>query len=282
MRRRTLITWWIVGTGVLALGAILIIADTVALVAHLDGLAPAARNGLAPDDFSRTMVILVFVGVGVAAVGLLIEFAAWISALANTRPLADRRWFNALLWTGIIGIVSLPLFGLGALIGGSAMVAYLTGGPDPAATGSAPSVGASDRPPVWPKATIVRWSTWGLVPLLGGGLLLLAMAYLSHAGGPLNSHVWTGLVLVTTGITIAVCGGIVESVAWWAALFNAHELADRTWFNVLVWGGIAAILTMPIFGFGALIAAGIGLAYRAGAPDGLAAKGPQSPAHTAG
>jgi hypothetical protein len=60
--------------------------------------------------------------------------------------LEDRRWFNALLWGGIVGIVTMPLFGLGALIWGNVMIAYLVGGPDGMA-GEPPEVATPAVPP---------------------------------------------------------------------------------------------------------------------------------------
>jgi len=38
-------------------------------------------------------------------------------------------------------------------------------------------------------------------------------------------------------------------------MFNANLLTDRTWFKRLLWSGIAAAVTMPLFGLGALILA---------------------------
>jgi hypothetical protein len=271
MAKRTITKLWVVGAGFLALAAILIIADGVALLAHLDSLAPAERNGIAPDDFSRAMVVLILIGVVIATIGFVTEVVAWFVALSNTRCLADRRWFKALLATGIAGLITLPLFGVGALIAGGGMLVYLVGAPE--STHEAP--GTSAPPSVWPKAAIVRWATWVLVPLLGGALLALVVANLGNPGGVLHGHVWTSLVLLTACAVTVVCSVIAEAVAWLAALFNIHLLANKTWFSVLLWTGIVAILTMPLLGLGALIAAVVGIAYLAAAPDGLAPGGRQ-------
>jgi hypothetical protein len=262
MDKRTVATLWILGTALLGVAAVLIVADVVALAAHLDALPPASRQGLAPDDFSRSTLTLIVIGAGIAAVGLILQLAAWVGALANTYRLTERRWFNAMLWSGVIGILSLPLFGLGALIGGGAMLAYLVGGPAGAATAA--------RPAIWAKVRIIRWSSWGLAPLAAGGLLSLVIAGQTNPGGLLHGHTWTALVLLITCAAVIVSGVLVEATAWWAAIFNARHLADRTWFTVLVWGGIVALLTMPLLGLGALIAAGVGLVYRIAAPDATA------------
>jgi len=53
------------------------------------------------------------------------------------------------------------------------------------------------------------------------------------------------------------------------ALFNTHLLADRTWFKVLLWVGIAGIVTSPVV-VGGLVWWGLMLAYLVGGPDGTA------------
>ena len=92
----------------------------------------------------------------------------------------------------------------------------------------------------------------------------------TNADGLLQGQTWTALVLLTTCVVVAVCGVMVEPLAWWAALFNARRLADQRWFTLLACSGIASALTMPLFGLGALIAVGVGIAYRNAAPDALA------------
>jgi hypothetical protein len=250
MTKRTITTFWIAGAVAIAVSAILVIGNGVALLDHLAAL-PAGRSVTA-DDFSRSAVALMILGGILASIGLIAELAAWVGSLGNTHRLADQRWFVALLWAGVAGIVTLPLFGLGALIAGSAMLAYLVGGP---------------QPRVWTKAVIVRWSSLGLIPILAAPVIALLVANQTNANGILHGHQWTALMLLTTCVVAAVCGVMVESVAWWAAIFNTRRQADRTWFNVLVWSGIVATLTMPLFGLGALIAAGVGIAYRSAAPD---------------
>jgi hypothetical protein len=256
MTKRTITTFWTAGAVLIAVAAILVIGNGVALLDHLAAL-PTGR-GVTADDFSRSALALMILGGSLASIGLIAELAAWIGSLANTHRLTDRRWFVTLLWAGVAGILTLPLFGLGALIAGSAMLAYLVGGPEATPSG---------QPRVWTKAAIVRWSSLGLIPILAAPVIALLVANQTNANGLLHGHQWTALMLLTTCVVAAVCGVIVESVAWWAAIFNSRRLADKTWFNVLVWSGIVATLTMPLFGLGALIAAAVGIAYRSAAPD---------------
>jgi len=56
--------------------------------------------------------------------------------------------------------------------------------------------------------------------------------------------------------------------AWWGAMFNAYLLPDKTWFRRLRWTGIAAALTMPLLGLGALILLVVSVAYAQWAPGG--------------
>jgi hypothetical protein len=273
MGKRTVTKWWTAGAVTLAVAAVLIIADGLALAAHFDAMTPGTRVGLMPDNFSRSIVILIGLGIVIAGAGLLAELVAWFGALANTRLLADKRWFNRLLWAGIVGIATLPLFGLGAMIAGSAMIAYLVGAPD-TSVGRTQEAEAAPRTTIWSKPRIVRWSTWGLVPMAAVAVVSLLIANQTNRGGLLEGHTWTALMLLTTCIVVIVCAVITESVAWWAAIFNARELADQTWFKLLVWSGIVAAATMPLLGLGALIAAGVGIVYRTSAPDATASEKP--------
>lgn len=256
MTKRTITKFWIAGAVAIAVAGILVIGNGVALLDHLAAL-PTGR-GVTADDFSRRAVALMILGGSIASIGLVAELAAWIGSLANTHRLTDRRWFVALLWSGAAAILTLPLFGLGALIAGSAMLAYLVGGPEAAPAG---------QPHVWAKTSVVRCSYLGLIPILAATVIALLVANQTNPNGLLHGHQWTALMLLTTCVFAAICGVIVESVAWWAAIFNARRLADKTWFDILVRSGIVATLTMPLFGLGALIAAAVGIAYRSAAPD---------------
>jgi hypothetical protein len=71
------------------------------------------------------MVVLMAVGGVSLALGAALQAIAWGGAVGNTRPLPDTRWFRALLWDGIAGLLTLPLFGVGALLSGSVMMIYL-------------------------------------------------------------------------------------------------------------------------------------------------------------
>jgi hypothetical protein len=80
---------------------------------------------------------------------------------------------------------------------------------------------------------------------------------------------------------VAAAGALIVGAAWWGALFNAHNLADRTWFRRLLRSGIAAAIVMPLFGLGGLILAVVLTAYQRSAPDGMAVQPPQISTPTA-
>ena len=74
-----------------------------------------------------------------AAVGGLVQLAAWIGALVNTYRLQDKTWFAVLLAGGLLGLA----FGL---LGFAAMVAYLVAGPDGMSAGQPRNLAPASRP----------------------------------------------------------------------------------------------------------------------------------------
>jgi hypothetical protein len=72
---------------------------------------------------------------------------------------------------------------------------------------------------------------------------------------------WTTIAIICTGGAIALIGAIVQLVAWVAALVNSYALPEKTWFAVLLVGGLLSLAFAPI-GFAAM------LVYVIGAPDG--------------
>lgn len=248
-------------------GSVLIPSSAVALAAHDAG---------ARDGYGRAMVALIALGATFALAGLVIEFVAWAHALSNTRLLRDGRWFTALLWGGAVGILATPIFGIGLFVFGSVMTAYLVAGPDGSATGSPATIPS--------KGTIARWGNAAFAVAGAGLVLSLVTANLTNAGRPLHGVLWPSLAIESAGITAIVVGAIALGVAWWGALFNAHLLADKTWFNRLRWAGIAAIVTMPLLGLGSLVLAVVLIVYQRSAVDGTLANPmqlPIRPAHPA-
>jgi hypothetical protein len=75
-------------------------------------------------------LVLLTLGFTAIGAGVTVMTAAWWGAIFNTHLLADRSWFKVLLWSGIIGVATSPLFGVGALVGFGVLIAYVLAGPD--------------------------------------------------------------------------------------------------------------------------------------------------------
>ncbi len=129
------------------------------------------------------------------------------------------------------------------------------------------------------KSTIVRIWITGVVVLVAGillggislGLLLGLGGHWVPATTPNNYNFipttdqffWTTLGLSITGGVILLVGGIVQLVAWIGALVNTNQLAEKTWFIILLVSGILS-LAFGLIGFAGMIA------YVIAGPDGLA------------
>jgi hypothetical protein len=262
MTKKAVIYWWVWGLIAFVPAGVLIPSSALALATHNPGVS---------DAYGRTMVGLIVAGGLFALAGVAAGLVGWIGAVLNTRRLADPRWLQVLLWGGIAGLLTTPLAGLGALAFASVMMAYLVAGPD--------GLAAEPRPATPAKPTITRWASGGFAAAGAGTALAVLVANLTYPGRLLHGVGWPSLALVSLGITAIAAGAIVVWAAWWAAIFNTHQLSGKTWFNALLWSGIAAAVTMPLFGFGALILAVVLIAYWHSAPDGLA--GQPLPAATA-
>lgn len=135
------------------------------------------------------------------------------------------------------------------------------------------------------KTTITRLWLLGLVTLVvglavGGVSLGLMLAY----GGTftpapsgsgydftptINSYFWTTAGFMVTGFTIAAAGAVLQLAAWVGALIRTYELADKTWFAVLLIGGLIG-LAFSLAGFATMVA------YVVAGPRDLAPQAPRS------
>jgi hypothetical protein len=132
------------------------------------------------------------------------------------------------------------------------------------------------------KRTITILWLIGVGVMIVGGLLALfsSLALASHIGAftanyQYNNYVpdstfWALVSFIVLG-GIAVLGGIVtQFVAWIGAVINTNRLMDKTWFNVLLWCGVAGIVLSLLTGLGALFGWGLMIAYLVGGPDSMA------------
>lgn len=77
-----------------------------------------------------------------------------------------------------------------------------------------------------------------------------------------DSFFWTTVGFMILGGVIAIGGAIAQLVAWIGALVNTYALQDRTWFVVLLAGGLIGLA------FG-LVQFAVMIAYVIGGPDGM-------------
>lgn len=128
MTKPTITRTWLGGLVALAVGLV-VAAFSIGLMLAYGGTFTAAAGGhgydFVPsfDGFFWTMVGLMIAGIGLTAVGGLVQLAAWVGTLVNTYRLEDKTWFAVVLAGGLLGLA----FGL---LGFAAMVAYLIAGPD--------------------------------------------------------------------------------------------------------------------------------------------------------
>ena len=118
--------------------------------------------------------------------------------------------------------------------------------------------------------------------MIVGGLLALfcSLALASHIGAftanyQYNNYVpdstfWALVSFIVLG-GIAILGGIVtQFVAWVGAVINTNRLVDKTWFNILLWCGVAAIVLNLLSGLGTIVGWVLMIVYLVGGPDGMA------------
>lgn len=72
---------------------------------------------------------------------------------------------------------------------------------------------------------------------------------------------WTTVAIMVVAGVVMLIGGIVQLVAWFGALVNSYWLPDKTWFVVLLLGGLLSLAVAPA-GFAVMVA------YLIAAPDG--------------
>lgn len=128
MTKSTISRIWIVGLIVLVIGLIIGGVSLGLMLANGGRWVPATvGNGydFVPNlgPYFWTTVSFMIAGFAIAAIGAIVQMAAWVGALVNTYQIPDRTWFVVLLVGGVLGLA----FGL---IGFAVMVAYVVAGPD--------------------------------------------------------------------------------------------------------------------------------------------------------
>jgi hypothetical protein len=133
------------------------------------------------------------------------------------------------------------------------------------------------------KSTVTRTWLGGLVLLAAGllaagisiGLMLAYGGTFTKAGTgngydfipSYDSFFWTTVGIMIAGFVAAAVAGLVQLTAWIGALVNTYQLKDKTWFAVLLAGGLFG-LAFGLIGFAAMVA------YLIAGPDGMTAEEP--------
>ena len=144
MSKSTITKTWIAGLIVIVAG-LLVGGISLALMLAYGGTFEPAPSGNGQDFVPSmdgtfwTTVSFMILGFTAVAAGAIIQLVAWIGALLNTYPLADKTWFVVLLVGGLLSLA----FGV---VGFAVMVAYLIGGPDGVATQHPPQLPMSAPP----------------------------------------------------------------------------------------------------------------------------------------
>ncbi|SRR6266508_2780723 len=131
------------------------------------------------------------------------------------------------------------------------------------------------------KSTIVRTWLAGLIALAGGLVLAgVSIAMMLSFGGTftpsatdqgydfepvLNGFFWSTVGGIVLGGVLAGVGGLVQLAAWIGSLVNTYHLEEKTWFAVLLAGGLIGF-AVGLVGFAAMVA------YVIAGPDGMAVR----------
>lgn len=129
------------------------------------------------------------------------------------------------------------------------------------------------------KSTINKTWIGGLVVFAAGLVLAgISVGLMLTYGGAFNYNdatqgydfvpvrdgfFWSMVGLIVVGGVIAAAGGVVQLAAWIGALVNTGMVPDKTWFAIVLVGGILGLF-FGLIGFAAM------LAYVVAGPDGTA------------
>jgi hypothetical protein len=116
------------------------------------------------------------------------------------------------------------------------------------------------------KATITRVWLGGLAGIAAGAVAIalgtiLMLAYGGTYGGPsgrdfvptMDAFFWWMIGLITAGALVGAAGLIAQSVAWIGALVSTYAAPEKTWFVVLLVGGLIGFVSFPIAPFVVMI-----------------------------
>lgn len=134
------------------------------------------------------------------------------------------------------------------------------------------------------KSTVTRTWVGGLAVFAAGIVASLVGVFVMFAYGGVFTQVstnkydftpsmdgffWTAIAIIVIGGLITLIGSIVQLAAWIGGLVNSYLLPSKSWFLILLLGGLFSFVFAPL-GFAAM------LAYVVAAPDGEPYRQPQA------
>jgi hypothetical protein len=136
------------------------------------------------------------------------------------------------------------------------------------------------------KSTVVRTWLAGVVTFAGGlALAGVSVALMLAFGGTfttaptgqgydfvpaMDGAFWLSIAGIVLGGVLAAVGGIVQFVGWIGAMVNTYALQDKSWFGILLAGGVIGLF----FGLAGLA---VMIAYLIAGPDGTAVQQKRTP-----
>ena len=136
------------------------------------------------------------------------------------------------------------------------------------------------------KSTVVRAWLTGVIAVAGGLMFSgLCIALMLGFGGTFtqaptgegydfvparDGFFWMTIAGIVLGGVIAIFGSVVQLVAWVGAMVNTYVLADKSWFGILLAGGLVGFVFGPV-GLAVMIA------YVIAGPDGAAVAPTRTP-----
>lgn len=116
------------------------------------------------------------------------------------------------------------------------------------------------------KSMVTRTWIGGLVAIVAGLVAIGAGTGLIFAaggtyGGPsgqdfyptLNPFFWGMVALASAGTFAAVVGLVLQFVAWIGAMVNTYALPEKTWFVVLLIGGLLGFVGFVVAPFAVMV-----------------------------
>jgi hypothetical protein len=92
----------------------------------------------------------------------------------------------------------------------------------------------SSRPGSWSRS-------WAFVIAYGGAFTRVVGTGNHNFVPSMNGFFWVTIGLIVAGGMVGLAGSVVQLVAWVGGLVNSYGLPEKTWFLILLLGGLLSI-----------------------------------------